>query len=97
MKFTKTTSAFALIAALAAGALSYAAAPAAPELPLSRIISSLESMGYTAFEEVEKERSAWEIEATAANGTRVELKVDPVDGRVLSEKPERRQPASAGQ
>lgn len=61
----------------------------AAEKPLSEIVAGLEGMGYTAFDEIERERTTWEVEATASNGTRVDLTVDPADGRVLSERPDK--------
>jgi hypothetical protein len=70
---------------LGLAAAGFAGAQAA-EKPLSEIVAGLEGMGYTAFDEIERERTAWEVEATAPNGTRVDLTVDPADGRVLSEK-----------
>lgn len=70
---------------LSLAGVGFAGAQAA-EKPLSEIVAGLESMGYTAFDEIERERTTWEVEATAPNGTRVDLKVDPADGRVLSEK-----------
>lgn len=83
-----------LVAGLASSALALglssalgAAQPA--EMLLSQIVAGLEQMGYTAFDEIERERTVWEIEATSPNGARVDLTVDPVDGRILSERPDR--------
>jgi len=90
MKSFFRTSALAFILGLtAAGSASaqQAAAPAA-ELTVAQIVQKLESLGYTAIEDIEKDDGVWEVEATSANGTRVELDVDPTDGRVLREQPD---------
>lgn len=66
-----------------------AMAPAtAPQLSLAEIVTLLEASGYTGIDEIEREKDHWEAEATAPGGRRVELKLDPVDGRVVEEKPE---------
>ena len=79
----------AAIAAVATVALVGHAGAAATELPLSQVIALLESLGYTAFDDIEREKGVWEIEATAPNRARVELQVDPQDGRILNERPDR--------
>ncbi len=89
MKSLLRTSAIVLVLGLAAAGASaqQAAAPAA-ELTVAQIVQKLESLGYTAIEDIEKDDGVWEVEATAADGTRVELDVDPTDGRVLRERPD---------
>jgi Peptidase propeptide and YPEB domain len=59
-----------------------------PELTLVQVVKKLESLGYTAIEDVEKDDGVWEAEATAPNGKRVELEIDPKDGRILKEEPD---------
>lgn len=88
MKSLFRASVIALASSLAsAGAFAQqAAAPA--QLTVAQIVQKLESLGYTAIEDLEKDDGVWEVEATAANGTRVELDVDPSDGRVLRERPD---------
>lgn len=85
MRHVFRTAAWAAIAA--SGTVLAAAQPA--EMPLSQVVAGLEAQGYTAFDEIERERTGWEIEATDPNGQRVDLKVDPVDGRIVSTKPDR--------
>ena len=55
------------------------------DLTIGQVIQKLESLGYTAIEDVEKDDGVWEAEATAPNGTRVELDLDPKDARILKE------------
>lgn len=57
----------------------------AADLSVVQIVQKLESLGYTAIEDIEKDDGVWEVEATSPNGTRVELDLDLKDGRVLSE------------
>jgi hypothetical protein len=59
-----------------------------PELTLVQVVQKLESLGYTAIEDVEKDDGVWEAEATAPNGKRVELELDPKDGKILKEEPD---------
>src|SRR5690606_28671979 len=76
--------------ALLAGA-AYAQQPqqqadqAKPDLTIAQIRPGLESQGYTAIESIEKDDGVWEVEATSPKGVRVELHLDPKDGRVLRE------------
>jgi ABC-type sugar transport system substrate-binding protein len=77
-----------LALAVAGGAYAQQAAAPAAALTVVQIVQKLESMGYTAIEEIEKDDGVWEVEATNASGTRVELDVDPVDGRILRERPD---------
>lgn len=59
------------------------AAAAANALPLSQVLARLEAAGYTAIDEIERERDAVEVKATDAQGRRVELKLDPTTAQVL--------------
>ena len=59
-----------------------------PELTLVQVVQKLEALGYTAIEDVEKDDGVWEAEATAPNGKRVELDLDPKDGRIIKEEPD---------
>ncbi|MFO7190354.1 MAG: PepSY domain-containing protein [Pseudomonadota bacterium] len=86
------------IAALAGSAPALAQAPAqtpeqrpargSAELDLKDIIARLEAAGYTAISDIEKDDGFWEIEARSPSGERVELKVDPRDGRIVRERPD---------
>jgi hypothetical protein len=58
----------------------------APELSIAQIISHLESQGYTAIGSIEKDEGVWKVEATSPQGVRVDLDLDPKDGRLLREK-----------
>ncbi|MFB9068849.1 PepSY domain-containing protein [Pseudofulvimonas gallinarii] len=57
-----------------------------PALGAADIRSRLEAQGYTAIRDVEYDDGRWEAEAVNAAGQAVDLKLDPRDGRVLSEK-----------
>ena len=48
------------------------------------IRQKIEALGYTQITEVERDDGHWEVEATAANGTRVDLYVDDT-GKVMHE------------
>ena len=81
----KILSAFALAAVLAGAA--YAQTQEAPqaELTAAQIIQKLEALGYTNITDIERDDDEWEVEATAPNGTRVDLELDLKDGRILRE------------
>ena len=75
-------------AALAAGAAhaqQQTPSPSAAEPGIAQILAAVESQGYTAVESIEKDDGVWEVEAMSPRGTRVELSVDPTDGRILEE------------
>jgi hypothetical protein len=55
------------------------------DLTITQVVQKLEALGYTAIEGVEKDDGVWEAEATAPNGTRVELDLDLKDARILKE------------
>lgn len=48
------------------------------------IRQKIEAQGYTQITELERDDGHWEVEATAANGTRVDLDVDDA-GKVIHE------------
>ncbi len=53
---------------------------------LSEILKGLEMQGYTQIEEVSFEASHWEVEAVNRERSKRELRVDPVTGRVVSDR-----------
>ncbi|MBP1807107.1 PepSY domain-containing protein [Rubellimicrobium aerolatum] len=72
---------------LPAFALVLLAAPAIAQeaaRPLSALIADLEAQGYRVTG-VDVDRADIEIDATAADGRRVELRLDPATGAILSE------------
>jgi hypothetical protein len=77
------------LSAAAALALSFGAlaqqVETQPDLTIMQVVQKLESLGYTAIEDLEKDDGVWEAEATAPNGTRVELALDLKDARILKE------------
>ena len=64
------------------------ASTAPAEIDLKEVIAKLEGLGYKQIGEIEKDDGRWEIEATAADGRRVELDVDPRDGTIVRERPD---------
>jgi uncharacterized membrane protein YkoI len=80
----------AVAAALASGwGLAAAQQPeAARDLAISEVIQKLEALGYTSIHDVEKDDGVWEVDATSPKGERVELELDPKDGRILRERPD---------
>ncbi len=61
------------------------AKPPTDSMPLAKIVAALEKAGYQQLSELSFERKIWEIEAMRDNQKR-ELRVDPRDGRVLSDR-----------
>lgn len=57
-------------------------------LGLRQIIATLTDQGYSAFTGVEFEKGRYEIQATDANGQRVEVYVDAITGIILKSEPE---------
>jgi hypothetical protein len=57
-------------------------APRAEWMSVSQVAQSLEAQGYV-IREIDVERGAYEVEATDANGMRVEAYVHPVTGAIL--------------
>lgn len=72
----------ALAAAHAAPALAQDAPPGSR--PLSAMIADLEAQGFRVTD-VDVDRDAVEVDAVAADGRPVDLRLDPATGRVLSE------------
>ena len=80
-----------LAAALAAGPALAADDDRIPNnaRPLSQIVEGLERAGYARISEIEFDDGRWEIKARH-EGRRVELRVDPMSGRILQSRGDRR-------
>lgn len=52
-------------------------------LTIPQLYGKLEAAGYTAIEDIEREKDGYEVKATDRDGRRVELDVHPVTGEVL--------------
>ena len=52
-------------------------------LEIPAIYEKVTAAGYTAINDIERERNGYEVEATSPPGERVELLVDPITGAVL--------------
>lgn len=79
-----------LVAALGFSAYGYAqTAPTAPGssagLTQLEVKTLLEKQGYRNIDRIEFDEGLWEAHAISGNGTRLEVKVDPVSGRVYPE------------
>ena len=59
--------------------------PPADAVPLSEVVKSLEDKGYSPVTEVSMDNGVWEVEAYK-DGQERELKVNPKDGQVLSDR-----------
>jgi hypothetical protein len=57
-------------------------APRSEWMSVAEVAAMMEQRGYTV-REIETERGAYEVEATDANGLRVEAVVHPVTGEIL--------------
>ena len=53
--------------------------------PLSKIVRTLEEQGFSPIVEIEFDDNLWEVEAYK-EGDKRELKVDPISGRIISDK-----------
>ena len=73
------------LAAIATSASAQTAPATAP--PLSAIIQTFEERGYQ-LTDIDVDADHIEIEGLDPNGTRIEARVDPATGEVLSESPE---------
>lgn len=89
-RFTTFAAVFAFAAALGGSAVLVppafaqdAGAQRVSELSAGQIVQRLEADGYTAISKFERKRDYVEVKAIDAQGRRVELKLDPVDGRVI--------------
>lgn len=61
--------------------------PPADALPLSGIIKSLEDKGYSPITDASIDDGLWDVEAYK-DGKERDLKVDPVSGEIVSDKPD---------
>lgn len=52
-------------------------------MPIDQVVSRVQQMGYTA-EEIGRDDGCWEIEARDRNGVKVEFKLDPVSGALVT-------------
>ncbi|SMB22628.1 conserved exported protein of unknown function [Sterolibacterium denitrificans] len=68
-------------------ATSNASTASAPWLTIGQVYNRLEAAGYRNIDEIERERSAYEVKATNQNGQRVKLYVHPQTGVVLDVRP----------
>lgn len=71
------------VLALAISAVVGAQAPAAGQLTAAEIVGKAEQAGYTAIDDVEFDDGLWELDATAPDGRRVDLLMDPRTGEIL--------------
>jgi hypothetical protein len=58
------------------------------EISIKEVIAKLEALGYKNIHDVEKDDGVWEVDATTADGRRVELDIDPRDGSIIRERPD---------
>lgn len=70
------------IALAAAAGTSFAQNPTG-NLTTTDVIRLVESAGYTNVRDVEFDDGLWDVEATAADGRSVDLKIDPTNGEVI--------------
>ena len=54
-------------------------------LPATRVMADLAAAGYRDVHDLDLDDAVWEADATAANGQRVELRINAHTGKVLSE------------
>jgi len=59
--------------------------PPVDAAPLSEIVKSLEKKGYSPITEISMDNGVWEVE-TYKDGQERELKVNPKDGQVISDR-----------
>ncbi|ONG55826.1 hypothetical protein BKE38_08200 [Pseudoroseomonas deserti] len=52
-------------------------------MPMEQVVSRVAAMGYTA-EEIGRDDGCWEVEARDRNGVKVEFKLDPVSGALVT-------------
>jgi uncharacterized membrane protein YkoI len=79
----KTTFAASAILALAIAAGVQAQAPTPGGLSAAEIVQKAEQAGYSAIDDVEFDDGLWELDATAPDGRRVDLLMDPRTGEIL--------------
>lgn len=82
MSMTTRIAASAVLAlAIAAGV--QAQTPAPGGLTVTEVVQKAEQAGYTAIADVEFDDGLWELDATAPDGRRVDLHMDPRTGEIL--------------
>ena len=59
--------------------------PPADAAPLSEIVKSLEEKGFSPITEISMDNGVWEVE-TYRDGQERELKVNPKDGQIISDR-----------
>jgi hypothetical protein len=57
--------------------------PPADAKPLSEIVKSLEEHGYKDVERIRFDDNVWVIDAHQHNGKEIDLRVDPVSGKIV--------------
>ena len=85
MKKTMMFAAVVLMLVLAANQAMAGERPPADAVSLSEVVKSLEEKGYSPVTEVSMDNGVWEVEAYK-DGQEHELKVNPKDGQVLSDR-----------
>ncbi len=85
MKKTMMFVALVLMLVLGANQAMAGERPPADAVPLSEVVKSLEEKGYSPVTEVSMDNGVWEVEAYK-DGQERELKVNPKDGQVLSDR-----------
>jgi len=85
MKNTMMFAAVVLMLVLGANQAMAGERPPADAVPLSEVVKSLEEKGYSPVTEVSMDNGVWEVEAYR-DGQERELKVNPKDGQVLSDR-----------
>ncbi|MCD6580867.1 MAG: PepSY domain-containing protein [Desulfuromusa sp.] len=85
MKKTMMFVALVLMLVLGANQAMAGERPPADAVPLSEVVKSLEDKGYSPVTEVSMDNGVWEVEAYK-DGQERELKVNPKDGQVLSDR-----------
>lgn len=58
------------------------------ELTIQQVIGKLETAGYSAIGDVEKDDGHWEAEASNKSGQRVEVELDSRTGAIVREEPD---------
>lgn len=74
-----------LTALLGVAVGAHAQTTAEPGLKQSEVKAVLDKQGYSRVDKIEFNDGLWEAKATSANGERVDLRVEPVSGRVYVE------------
>lgn len=80
MKYMPTLAA---VAALATGVAVAQTGDRTGGLSAADVVQRVEQAGYTDVRDVEFDDGLWDVEATSADGRRVELHIDPASGEIL--------------